>query len=159
MNNYSVYYLYTKIEGIFYIGYGKAAHNDRKSYVSGTASEWKKQRTKILNTSMKWRYIRACEAWSIPIYREVVYSCETKQRAEEVRYALIQVRWEERSAEQAKAAMLAQGLPPDVPDRLLGYWSTISQRQEPATTSVEQVLGRPVLTFAQWAVEHAAFRS
>ena len=66
------------------------------------------------------------------------------------------VRWEELSAEQAKAAMLAQGLPPDVPDRLLGYWSTIGQRQEPATTSVEQVLGRPALTFAQWAVEHAA---
>ena len=91
MNNYSVYYLYTKIEGIFYIGYGKAAHNDRKSYVSGTASEWKKQRTKTLNNSMKWRYIRACEARSIPIYREVVYSCETKQRAEEVTYALIQM--------------------------------------------------------------------
>jgi uncharacterized protein YbjT (DUF2867 family) len=66
------------------------------------------------------------------------------------------VRWEELSAEQAKAAMLAQGLPPDVPDRLLGYWSTIGQRQEPATTSVEQILGRPALTFAQWATEHAA---
>ena len=71
-----------------------------------------------------------------------------------------EVRWEELSAEQAKAAMLAQGLPPDVPDRLLGYWSTIGQRQEPATTSVEQILGRPALTFAEWAVEHAAaFRS
>ena len=66
------------------------------------------------------------------------------------------VRWEELSAEQAKAAMLAQGLPPDVPDRLLGYWSTIGQRQEPATTSVEQILGRPALTFAEWATEHAA---
>jgi uncharacterized protein YbjT (DUF2867 family) len=66
------------------------------------------------------------------------------------------VRWEELSAEQAKAAMLAQGLPPDVPDRLLGYWSTIGQRQEPATTSVEQILGHPALTFAQWATEHAA---
>jgi hypothetical protein len=52
--------------------------------------------------------------------------------------------------------MLAQGLPPDIPDRLLGYWSTIGQRPEPATTSVEQILGRPALTFAQWAVEHAA---
>jgi uncharacterized protein YbjT (DUF2867 family) len=66
------------------------------------------------------------------------------------------VRWEELSAEQAKAAMLTQGLPPDVPDRLLGYWSTIGQRPEPATTSVEQILGRPALTFAQWAIEHAA---
>lgn len=91
MNNYSVYCLYTKIEGIFYIGYGKVAHNDRKSCVSGTVSEWKKQRTKTLNNSLKWRYIRACEARSIPIYGEVVYSCETKQRAEELKYALIQM--------------------------------------------------------------------
>jgi hypothetical protein len=73
MNSYSVYYLYTKIEGIFYIGYGRVAHNERKSCVSGTVSEWKKQWTKTLNTSMKCRYIRACEARRIPIYREVVY--------------------------------------------------------------------------------------
>jgi len=91
MNNYSVYCLYTKIAGLFSIEYGKAAHHERTSWVSGTASEWKKQRTKTLNTSMKWRYIRACEARSIPIYREVVYSCETKQRAEELKYALIQM--------------------------------------------------------------------
>src|SRR3989442_1937881 len=61
------------------------------------------------------------------------------------------VRWEELSPEQAKAAMLAQGLPADVPDRLLGYWSTIGQRPEPSSTTVEQILGRPALTFAQWA--------
>src|SRR6266487_4997096 len=88
MNNYSVYCLYTKIEGIFSIGYGKVAHNAKKSGVSGTASEWKQQRTKTLNTRMKWRYIRACEARRIPIYREVVSSCETKQRAEEVKYLI-----------------------------------------------------------------------
>src|SRR5438105_15711031 len=57
MNNYRVYCLYTKIEGIFSLGYGKAAHNDRKSWVSGTASEWKQQPTKTLHTSMKWSYI------------------------------------------------------------------------------------------------------
>ena len=91
MNNYSVYCLYTKIEGIFSIGYGKVAHTAKKSCVSGTASEWKQQRTKTLNTRMKWRYIRACEARSIPIYREVVSSCETKQRAEELKYAPIQM--------------------------------------------------------------------
>ncbi len=71
-----------------------------------------------------------------------------------------EVAWEEISPQQAKEAMLAQGLPEDVPDRLLGYWSTIGQRQEPSTTAVEQILGRPALTFAEWAVEHAAaFRS
>ncbi len=89
MNNYSVYCLYTKIEGIFSIGYEKVAHHERKSRVRGTVSEWKQQRTKTLNTSLKWRYIRACEARSIPIYREVVSSCETKQRAEELKDALI----------------------------------------------------------------------
>ncbi|HLZ59207.1 MAG TPA: NAD(P)H-binding protein [Ktedonosporobacter sp.] len=66
------------------------------------------------------------------------------------------VHWEELSPEQAKAAMLAQGLPADIPDRLLGYWSTIGQRTEPSTTMVQQILGRPALTFAQWAAEHAA---
>ena len=89
MNNYSVYCLYTKIEGIFSIGYEKVAHHERKSRVRGTVSEWKQQRTKTLNTSLKWRYIRACEARRIPIYREVVSSCETKQRAEELKDALI----------------------------------------------------------------------
>ena len=56
--------------------------------------------------------------------------------------------------------MLAQGLPQDVPDRLLGYWSGLVQHPGPSSDTVEQILGRPALTFAQWAVEHAAaFRS
>jgi uncharacterized protein YbjT (DUF2867 family) len=64
--------------------------------------------------------------------------------------------WEEVSPELVRQAMLAQGLPPDVPDRLLGYWATIGEHPEPSSTTVEQILGRPALTFAQWAVEHAA---
>jgi hypothetical protein len=52
--------------------------------------------------------------------------------------------------------MLAQGLPEDVPDRLLGYWSGLVQQPGPSTDTVEQVLSRPALTFARWAVEHAA---
>lgn len=58
--------------------------------------------------------------------------------------------------------MLAQGLPEDVPDRLLGYWSRLEQEPapEPSTTAMEQILRRPALTFTQWAAEHAAaFRS
>jgi len=71
-----------------------------------------------------------------------------------------EVRWEEISPQQARQAMLAQGLPEDVPDRLLGYWSGLVQHPGPSSDTVEQVLGRPALTFAQWAVEHAAaFRS
>ncbi len=71
-----------------------------------------------------------------------------------------EVRWEEISPQQARQAMLAQGLPEDVPDRLLGYWSGLVQQPGPSSDTVEQVLGRPALTFAQWAIEHAAaFRS
>jgi uncharacterized protein YbjT (DUF2867 family) len=67
-----------------------------------------------------------------------------------------EVRWEEIAPSQVREAMLAQGLPPDVPDRLLGYWATIGEHPEPSSTTVEQILGRPALTFAEWAVEHAA---
>ncbi len=67
-----------------------------------------------------------------------------------------QVHWEEISPQQVREAMLAQGVPEDVPDRLLGYLASLDQRPGPSSTTVEQVLGRPALTFAQWAVEHAA---
>jgi hypothetical protein len=52
--------------------------------------------------------------------------------------------------------MLAQGVPPDVPDRLLGYLASLDELPGPSSRDVSQVLGRPALTFAQWAVEHAA---
>jgi hypothetical protein len=52
--------------------------------------------------------------------------------------------------------MLAQGLPEDIPDRLLGYLASLDQEPGPSSHTVEQLLGRPAFTFAQWAVEHAA---
>jgi uncharacterized protein YbjT (DUF2867 family) len=67
------------------------------------------------------------------------------------------VPWVEMAPDQVRAAMLAQGLPADVPDRLLGYLASLDKQPGPSSTTVEQVLGRPALTFAQWAVEHAAF--
>jgi uncharacterized protein YbjT (DUF2867 family) len=71
-----------------------------------------------------------------------------------------QVLWEEISPQQVRQAMLAQGGPEDVPDRLLGYLADRVQQPGPSSLDVSQVLGRPALTFAQWAVEHAAaFRS
>lgn len=67
------------------------------------------------------------------------------------------VRWEEVPPLHFRQAMLAQGLPEDVPDRVIGYWSSLSSQQSmPISTTVEQVLGRPALTFAEWAIEHAA---
>jgi uncharacterized protein YbjT (DUF2867 family) len=64
--------------------------------------------------------------------------------------------WVEMTPQQARAGMLAQGLPEDVPDRLLGYLASLDQQAGPSSTTVEQILGRPALPFTQWAVEHAA---
>ncbi|GHO60917.1 NAD(P)H-binding protein [Ktedonobacter robiniae] len=67
-----------------------------------------------------------------------------------------EVRWEEVSPQQFRQAMLAQGLPEDVPERVIGFWSSLSSQQEMLISpTVEQILGRPALTFAEWAIEHA----
>ncbi|GAA2584302.1 NAD(P)H-binding protein [Actinomadura fulvescens] len=58
--------------------------------------------------------------------------------------------------EQVRAAMLAQGVPEDVPDRMLGYLATCAERPGPSTDTVERVLGRPALTYARWAADHAS---
>ncbi len=68
----------------------------------------------------------------------------------------LEVPWVEVAPEQFRQAMLAQGLPEDIPDRMIGYWSDRVQQPGPSSDTVEQILGRPALTFAQWAVEHAA---
>jgi uncharacterized protein YbjT (DUF2867 family) len=67
-----------------------------------------------------------------------------------------EVSWEEISPQQVRQAMLAQGVPEDVPDRLLGYLSDRVQQPGPSSDTVEQILGRPALAFAEWAAEHAA---
>jgi uncharacterized protein YbjT (DUF2867 family) len=67
--------------------------------------------------------------------------------------------FEELPPEQLRQAMLAQGLPEDVPDRLLGSLADYAKQPGPSSDTVEQVLGRPALTFAAWAAEHAAFRN
>jgi uncharacterized protein YbjT (DUF2867 family) len=67
-----------------------------------------------------------------------------------------EVLWEEISPKLVREAMLAQGLPVEIPDRLLGYLASRVGQPGPSSTDVEQVLGRPALTFAQWAAEHAA---
>jgi uncharacterized protein YbjT (DUF2867 family) len=67
-----------------------------------------------------------------------------------------ELRWEEISPQQVREAMLAQGLPQEVPDRLLGYWSSLGGHPGPSSPDVARVLDRPALTFAEWAAEHAA---
>ena len=70
------------------------------------------------------------------------------------------VPWIEVAPEQFRQAMLAQGLPEDVPDRIIGFWSDRQLQPGPTSSTVEQILNRPALTFATWAAEHAgAFKS
>jgi len=62
----------------------------------------------------------------------------------------------ELAPEQVRAAMLAQGLPEEIPARLLGSLADFAREAGPRTDTVERLLGRPATTFKQWAVEHAA---
>ncbi len=52
--------------------------------------------------------------------------------------------------------LIAQGVPDDVPDRMLGYLADRVRQPGPSSDTVEQILGRPALTFAEWAADHAA---
>jgi hypothetical protein len=55
--------------------------------------------------------------------------------------------------------MLAAGLPEDVPDRLLGSLADYAKQPGPTSTTVEQILGRPALAYAEWVADNfAAFQ-
>jgi uncharacterized protein YbjT (DUF2867 family) len=70
------------------------------------------------------------------------------------------VEFEEITFEQAKQAMLDQGVPADIPDRMYGYLAECLAQPAPSTTAVADLLGRPALDFSDWAVEHSpAFRA
>jgi uncharacterized protein YbjT (DUF2867 family) len=64
--------------------------------------------------------------------------------------------WAEISPEQLRDAMLAQGIPADIPDRLIGSLADYAKQPGPSSPAVEGVLGRPALTFAEWANHRAA---
>jgi uncharacterized protein YbjT (DUF2867 family) len=57
---------------------------------------------------------------------------------------------------QVRQAMLGQGLPEEIPDRLLGSLADYARKPGPTTDTVPELLGRPALTFADWAAENAA---
>ncbi|MFG6196325.1 NAD(P)H-binding protein [Nonomuraea sp. JJY05] len=68
--------------------------------------------------------------------------------------------FQELPPEQVRQGMLAQGLPEEVPARLLGSLADYANRPGPTTSTVEDLLGRPALTFADWARDNApAFSS
>ena len=58
------------------------------------------------------------------------------------------------SPEVVRQALLAQGLPEEIPDRLLGSLRDYSSQPGPTTDTVRQLLGRPALTFAEWASQN-----
>lgn len=58
--------------------------------------------------------------------------------------------------DQARLAMLGQGLPEEIPDRLLGSLADYARQPGPTTGTVGELLDRPALTFADWADENAA---
>jgi uncharacterized protein YbjT (DUF2867 family) len=64
--------------------------------------------------------------------------------------------WAEISPEQLREAMLAQGLPADIPERLIGSLADYAKQPGPTSPAVEELLGRRALTFAEWAAGHAA---
>ncbi len=72
----------------------------------------------------------------------------------------IDLSFDEVPADRVRAAMLAQGLPEEIPARLLGSLADYARTPGPTTGTVEALLGRPALTFAQWVAENAtAFRN
>ncbi len=66
------------------------------------------------------------------------------------------VQWEEMPAEDVRAAMIAVGTPAEIPERMLGYLSSVNGKDAPLTTTVRDLLGRDALSFGQWATDHAA---
>ena len=58
--------------------------------------------------------------------------------------------------EEIRQGMLAQGLPEEIPDRLLGSLADYALKPGPTTDTVQRLLGRPALSFAEWASENAA---
>lgn len=64
--------------------------------------------------------------------------------------------FQELPPEQVRQGLLTQGLPEEVPARLLGSLADYATRPGPTTGTVEELLGRPALTFADWARDNAA---
>jgi hypothetical protein len=64
--------------------------------------------------------------------------------------------WEEISHQQARQAMIARGVSEHIPDRMLGYMADRVRQPGPTSDTVAWVLGRPALTFGEWAMGHAA---
>lgn len=59
------------------------------------------------------------------------------------------------TADQARAGMVANGVPVEIIDRLLGSLADYAVTPGPTTTTVSDILGRPAQSFADWAVANS----
>jgi uncharacterized protein YbjT (DUF2867 family) len=66
-----------------------------------------------------------------------------------------EMRVEELTAADARQAMLDLGADATLADASVTYWASLVDSPEPVTTTVAELTGRPALTFAEWAAEHA----
>ncbi|MCF6475904.1 NAD-dependent epimerase/dehydratase family protein [Nonomuraea sp. MG754425] len=67
-----------------------------------------------------------------------------------------EVRWEEQPPEEARERLLAAWGDETFVRSALTTWESFVTTPERATDTVERLLGRPALSFRQWAEEHAA---
>jgi uncharacterized protein YbjT (DUF2867 family) len=65
------------------------------------------------------------------------------------------VRWVDQSPEEARAGLLAAWGDAGFVDGALTSWGALVDAPERVTDTVPRLLGRPALTFRQWAADHA----
>lgn len=66
------------------------------------------------------------------------------------------VRWEEQPLEEARTQLREALGNAEFADNALGYWASLVDAPEPASSDVAAILGRPALSFAEWARDHVA---
>jgi hypothetical protein len=60
--------------------------------------------------------------------------------------------------EVVRRILISHGFPEPIADSYLGYQTASVEQPGPLTETVKRTLGRPALSFAEWASEYAAFR-
>jgi uncharacterized protein YbjT (DUF2867 family) len=66
------------------------------------------------------------------------------------------LRYDEMSPTEAADGLVAHGLPRPFAEAIMARYARELARPAPITDSVEQILGRPAHTYAEWVVDHAA---
>ncbi|WP_067483126.1 NAD(P)H-binding protein [Actinomadura hibisca] len=66
-----------------------------------------------------------------------------------------EVRYEEKAPADVVAGMVERGAPAPIAEALLNLWAEAVDRPEQVSPEVERITGRPGLTFAEWAADHA----